>query len=66
LESYLEATSGFGPLNRGFADPCLNHLATSPFQPDWSGRRDWNSRLPPWQGGILPLNYFRMIYLFSF
>jgi hypothetical protein len=27
----MEATSGFEPLNRGFADPCLNHLATSPF-----------------------------------
>jgi hypothetical protein len=26
----MEATSGFEPLNRGFADPCLNHLATSP------------------------------------
>jgi hypothetical protein len=25
----------------------------------WSGRRDSNSRLPPWQGGVLPLNYFR-------
>ena len=25
----------------------------------WSGRRDSNSRPPPWQGGILPLNYFR-------
>jgi hypothetical protein len=26
----LEATGGFGPPNRGFADPRLNHLATSP------------------------------------
>ena len=26
----MEATSGFEPLNRGFADPRLNHLATSP------------------------------------
>ena len=26
----LEAASGFEPLNRGFADPRLNHLATSP------------------------------------
>jgi hypothetical protein len=25
----------------------------------WSGRRDSNSRPPPWQGGVLPLNYFR-------
>src|ERR1035437_6873314 len=26
----LEATSGIEPLNRGFADPPLNHLGTSP------------------------------------
>lgn len=25
----------------------------------WSGRRDLNPRPPPWQGGVLPLNYFR-------
>jgi hypothetical protein len=25
-----------------------------------SGRRDSNPRPPPWQGGVLPLNYFRM------
>jgi hypothetical protein len=25
-----EATGGFEPPNRGFADPRLNHLATSP------------------------------------
>jgi hypothetical protein len=30
MTKHLEATSGFEPLNRGFADPCLNHLATSP------------------------------------
>src|SRR5215467_9569153 len=28
-------------------------------QRKWSGRRDSNSRHPPWQGGILPLNYSR-------
>ena len=26
----------------------------------WSGRRDSNPRPPPWQGGVLPLNYFRV------
>ena len=26
-----------------------------------SGRRDSNPRPPPWQGGVLPLNYFRII-----
>ncbi len=25
----------------------------------WSGRRDLNSRPPPWQGGALPLSHFR-------
>ena len=28
----------------------------------WSGRRGSNSRPPPWQGGVLPLNYFRVQY----
>jgi hypothetical protein len=27
--------------------------------PDWSGRRDSNSRPSPWQGDALPLSYFR-------
>ena len=27
---YLEAASGFEPLNHGFADQCLSHLATPP------------------------------------
>ena len=26
----------------------------------WSGKRDSNSRPPPWQGGALPLSYFRI------
>ncbi len=26
----VEATSGFEPLHKGFADPPLNHLGTSP------------------------------------
>ena len=42
--------------DRGFADPRLNHLATSP----WSGRRDSNSRPSPWQGDALPLSHFRV------
>jgi hypothetical protein len=29
----------------------------------WSGRRDSNSRPPPWQGGALPLSYFRWTLL---
>ena len=42
--------------DRGFADPRLNHLATSP----WSGRRDSNPRPSPWQGDALPLSHFRL------
>jgi hypothetical protein len=26
----------------------------------WSGKRDSNSRPPPWQGDALPLSYFRI------
>ena len=26
----------------------------------WSGKRGSNSRPPPWQGGALPLSYFRI------
>ena len=55
-----KAAGGFEPPYGGFADPCLNLLATPPrLQLYWSGRRDSNPRPPPWQGGILPLNYFR-------
>ena len=32
----------------------------------WSGRRGSNSRPPPWQGGVLPLNYFRMCIRFIY
>ena len=40
----------------------LSRLPIPPLRLDWSGRRDSNSRHPPWQGGILPLNYFRPFY----
>ena len=33
------------------------------FATTWSGRRDSNSRHPPWQGGTLPLSYYRMLRL---
>ena len=29
----------------------------------WSGRRDSNPRPPPWQGDVLPLNYFRSTFI---
>ena len=34
-------------------------LGSASVQKKWSGRRGSNSRPPPWQGGVLPLNYFR-------
>lgn len=40
----------------------LSRLPIPPLRLNWSGRRDSNSRHPPWQGGILPLNYFRPLY----
>ena len=33
--------------------------ATPALKKFWSGRRGSNSRPPPWQGDVLPLNYFR-------
>jgi hypothetical protein len=51
----LEAASGFEPENNGFADRCL----TSWLCRLWSGKRDSNPRLQPWQGCTLPLSYSR-------
>ena len=36
----------------------LTRLRSSPLNP-WSGRRDLNPRLRPWQGRTLPLSYSR-------
>ena len=51
-----------GSNRHGGCPPTVFETAASAYSATsaWSGRRDSNSRLPPWQGGILPLNYFRL------
>ncbi len=46
---------------KGFADLCLTTWLCRHLLTIWSGRRDSNPRPPPWQGGVLPLNYFRIL-----
>src|SRR2546425_216269 len=63
----LEARGGFEPPHKGFAD--LSLTTWVPRRPKtlplrgarefWSGRRDLNPRLRPWQGRTLPLSYSR-------
>src|SRR2546428_2250330 len=58
----LEATTGFEPVMGVLQTPALplGHVAVVRINQVWSGRRDSNSRPPPWQGGALPLSYFRV------
>gem|GEM_PF-6245878 len=53
----MEAASGFEPEDGGFADLCLTTWLCRLVY--WSGKRDLNSRLQPWQGCTLPLSYSR-------
>src|SRR5438445_12995062 len=39
---------------------CQRPTCKLPTPGDWSGRRDLNSRLRPWQGRALPLSYSRV------
>ena len=54
---FMEATSRFELENGGFADLCLTTWLCRLML--WSGRRDLNPRLQPWQGCTLPLSYSR-------
>jgi hypothetical protein len=58
--SMLEAASGFEPENGGFADLCLTTWLCR--LKKWSGKRDLNPRLRPWQGRTLPLSYSRSMW----
>ena len=55
--TFLEATPGFEP---GVKDLQSSALPLG-YVASWSGRRDLNSRLSPWQGDTLPLSYTRNI-----
>src|SRR2546426_12685406 len=64
--SRVEAAIGIEPMYRGFADLCLTAwLRRRPENPEcgtvrtWSGKRESNPRLQPWQGCTLPLSYSR-------
>ena len=53
--------------DEGFADLCLTawlwchlHSRRGMQEKEWSGKRDLNSRPPPWQGDALPLSYSRI------
>ena len=55
----VEVPPGFEPGNKGFADLRLTAWL---WHRVWSGRRDSDSRHPPWQGGTLPLSYYRTLW----
>ena len=52
----LEAATGFEPVVKVLQTSALPLGYAADI---WSGRRDSNPRPPPWQGDVLPLNYFR-------
>ena len=49
---------GFEPRTHALEGRCSIQLSYAPTY-IWSGKRDSNSRLSPWQGDALPLNYSR-------
>ena len=57
--SYYRAEAGAGDGNRTHVDSLEGWNSTIELHPhisngEWSGRRDSDSRPPPWQGGALP------------
>ena len=47
-------------LRSGHGDTVLGREGLRYGEEVWSGRWDSNPRLPPWQGGALPLSHFRI------
>ena len=55
----LVSAQGFEPRTHALEGRCSIQLSYAPTY-IWSGKRDSNSRLQPWQGCALPLNYSRI------
>ena len=53
------SAQGFEPRTHALEGRCSIQLSYAPTY-IWSGKRDSNSRLQPWQGCALPLNYSRL------
>ncbi len=59
---YVVSAQGFEPRTHALEGRCSIQLSYAP-KLLWSGKRDSNSRLQPWQGCALPLNYSRLFNL---
>ena len=57
----LVSAQGFEPRTHALEGRCSIQLSYAPTL-FWSGKRDSNSRLQPWQGCALPLNYSRIYF----